>query len=132
MRPLFSFFMTMVVTLLLPTSGSVTAQVKESNRDRTTLRRLNVSFEFIEGESAVISLDLKGVAASTGSACTSGAWEASHVLLAMGIPATQSHSSLRFTMGKWTTEEEIDQVLEILPRVVSKLRSISPLFKGKA
>ena len=93
---------------------------------------VNISIDFIEGESICLNLDLEGICTSTGSACSSSSLEPSHVLLAMGIPAAQSHSSLRFTMGKWTTEEEIDRVLEILPRVVSKLRSISPLFKGKA
>jgi cysteine desulfurase len=93
---------------------------------------VNVSIDFIEGESICLNLDLEGICVSTGSACSSTSLEPSHVLLAMGIPATQAHSSLRFTMGKWTTEEEIDRVLEILPKVVAKLRSISPLFKSRA
>ena len=76
-----------------------------------------------------LNLDLEGICASTGSACSSSSLEPSHVLLAMGIPHEQSHSSLRFTIGKWTTEEDISRVLEVLPKVVAKLRSISPLFK---
>ena len=89
---------------------------------------LNVSFEFIEGESAVISLDLKGVAASTGSACTSGAWEASHVLLAMGIPSRIAQGSLRFSLGRETSREEIDRTVDVLAETVHRLRSMSPFF----
>ena len=90
---------------------------------------VNVTIDFIEGESICLNLDLEGICASTGSACSSSNLEPSHVLLAMGIPAAQAHSSLRFTLGKWTTEEEINRLLEIVPRIAAKLRSISPLFK---
>ncbi len=92
---------------------------------------VNVTIDFIEGESICLNLDLEGICASTGSACSSSNLEPSHVLLAMGIPAAQAHSSLRFTLGKWTTEEEINRLLEIVPRIAAKLRSISPLFKNK-
>jgi cysteine desulfurase len=92
---------------------------------------VNVTIDFIEGESICLNLDLEGICVSTGSACSSSNLEPSHVLLAMGIPAAQAHSSLRFTLGKWTTEEDINRVLEIVPRIVAKLRSISPLFKNK-
>jgi cysteine desulfurase len=91
---------------------------------------VNISINFIEGESMCLNLDLQGICASTGSACSSSSLEASHVLLALGLPHEQAHGSLRFTGGKWTTEEEIDQVLEILPRVVDKLRAMSPLLKS--
>ncbi len=91
----------------------------------------NVSIEFIEGESMCLNLDLQGICTSTGSACSSSSLEPSHVLLAMGFPAEQAHGSLRFTLGKWTTEKEIDRVLEVLPPIVARLRAMSPLWKGK-
>jgi cysteine desulfurase len=90
---------------------------------------VNMSFDFAEGESMCLNLDLEGVCVSTGSACSSSSQEPSHVLLALGLPHEQAHSSLRLTLGKWTTEEEIEQVLDILPRVVAKLRAMSPLLK---
>lgn len=88
-------------------------------------------FEFVEGESLLLNLDLSGVAASSGSACTSGALEPSHVLLAMGLPHEIAHGSLRLTLGRENTEEDVDYVLEILPGIVSKLRAMSPLAEGK-
>lgn len=90
----------------------------------------NFWFEFIEGESMVIQLDLVGVAASTGSACSSLKLEPSHILLAIGLKPEQAHGSLRLSLGRWTTEKEINYVLEILPEVIKKLRKISP-FKTK-
>jgi cysteine desulfurase len=90
---------------------------------------VNISVDFIEGESMCLNLDLEGICASTGSACSSGSLEASHVLLAMKIPHQQAHGSLRFTLGKWTTEEEIELVLNVLPGIVIKLRAMSPLYK---
>jgi cysteine desulfurase len=98
-----------------------------------TSRRLpnnvNISVEFVEGESMCLNMDMAGICISTGSACSSASLEASHVLLAMGIDPVQAHGSLRFTLGKWTTEEEINQVLEVLPRIITKLRAMSPLVK---
>lgn len=91
---------------------------------------VNVTINFIEGESICLNLDLEGISASTGSACSSSSLEPSHVLVAMGIPHEQAHSSLRFTLGKWTTGDDILRVLEVLPKVTAKLRSISPLFKA--
>ena len=89
----------------------------------------NFCFEFIEGESMLLRLDMEGVAASSGSACTSGSLKASHVLLAIGLPPEIAHGSLRLTLGKNTTEEEIDYVIDILPGIIEKLRALSP-FKG--
>jgi cysteine desulfurase len=89
----------------------------------------NLSFEYVEGESLLLSLDMKGVAASSGSACTSGSLEPSHVLLAMGLPHQTAHGSLRLTLGKNNTEEEVDYVLEVLPEIVERLRSMSPLSR---
>jgi len=91
---------------------------------------LNVSFEFIEGESLIINLDLKGIAVSTGSACTSGSLEPSHVLLAMGVSPEIAQGSIRFSLGKENSEENIDYVLKVLPEIVDRLRKMSPLYKG--
>ena len=92
---------------------------------------VNMSIDYVEGESMVLNLDLEGICASTGSACSSSSLEPSHVLLAMGLLPEQAHGSLRFTLGKWTTEEEIHQVTEVLPRIVAKLRAMSPLLKSQ-
>jgi len=91
---------------------------------------LNVSFRYIEGESIILNLDMEGVAASTGSACTSGSVEPSHVLSAMGVSPSLAQSSVRFSLGRYNTEEEMDRVLALLPGIVEKLRKMSPLYKG--
>jgi cysteine desulfurase len=90
---------------------------------------INISFEFIEGESMLLWLDDEGICASTGSACTSGSLEPSHVLLATGLPVEISHGSLRLTLGNINTDRDVDFVLEVLPKVVSRLRAMSPLYK---
>jgi cysteine desulfurase len=90
---------------------------------------INISFEFIEGESILIWLDDEGICASTGSACTSGSLEPSHVLLATGLPVEISHGSLRLTLGNVNTDADVDFVLEVLPKVVSRLREMSPLYQ---
>jgi len=89
----------------------------------------NMSFEYIEGESMLLWLDEEGICASTGSACTSGSLEPSHVLLATGLPVEISHGSLRLSLGDANTEEDVDFVLEVLPSVVKKLRDMSPLYQ---
>ena len=89
---------------------------------------VNISFEFIEGEALLLNLDIKGVCASSGSACTSGSLEPSHVLLGIGLPHEIAHGSLRLTLGSDNSEEEVDYVLEVLPNIVNKLREMSPLF----
>ncbi|MCK4258533.1 MAG: cysteine desulfurase NifS [Halanaerobiales bacterium] len=89
---------------------------------------VNFSFKYIEGESLLLNLDLKGIAASSGSACTSGSLDPSHVLLAIGLSHEVAHGSLRITLGMYNTEEEIDYVLEVLPEIVEKLRQMSPLY----
>ncbi len=89
----------------------------------------NFWFSFIEGESLVIRLDLKGIAVSTGSACSSAKLEPSHVLLAIGLKPQQAHSSLRISLGRWTTEKEIDYLIKVLPNIVKNLRRISPYGK---
>jgi len=90
----------------------------------------NISVDFVEGESMLLNLDLEGICASTGSACSSSSLEPSHVLRALGLSPEQAHGSLRFSLGKWTTEEEIGRVLEVLPKIVVKLRAMSPLLKS--
>lgn len=84
-------------------------------------------FEYVEGESILLYLDKEGIAVSSGSACTSGSLEPSHVLLAMGIPAEKAHGSIRFTLHKDNTEAEIDRVLEVLPGIINRLREMSPI-----
>jgi cysteine desulfurase len=93
---------------------------------------VNMSVEFIEGESMLINLDLAGIAASTGSACSSGSLEPSHVLQAMGLSHELCHGSLRFSLGHGTTEEDIGRVLQVLPEIVVKLRAMSPLIKSRS
>ena len=88
----------------------------------------NVSIKYIEGESILLNLDMLGIAASTGSACTSTSLEPSHVLLAIGLSPEIAHGSLRLTLGRWTKEEDIDYLLEHLPGIVEKLRQMSPLL----
>lgn len=90
----------------------------------------NFSFEFIEGESLLLMLDMKGIAASSGSACTSGSLDPSHVLLAIGLEHEVAHGSLRITLGEDNTEEDIDYLLEVLPEIVSRLREMSPLYES--
>ncbi len=89
---------------------------------------VNISFRYIEGEALLLSLDLKGIAASSGSACTSGSLDPSHVLLAIGLSHEIAHGSLRLTLGEVNTEEDVDYVLEVLPDIVDRLRAMSPLF----
>lgn len=89
----------------------------------------NISFEFIEGESILMLLDQFGVCASSGSACTSGSLEPSHVLRAMGVPFTAAHGSIRFSLSRYTTEEEIEFVVEKMPPIVNRLRELSPFVK---
>jgi cysteine desulfurase len=90
----------------------------------------NIRFDGIEGESLVIALDLKGLAVSTGAACSSGAIEPSHVLIAMGLRPEEARASIRFSLGKQTTEEDIDFALELVPETVARLRELSPTHKG--
>jgi len=90
---------------------------------------INLSFKFIEGESIMLNLDLKGICVSTGSACTSGTLDPSHVLTAMGIPVDIAQGSIRFSLGNDNTEDEIDYCLEVLPEIIERLRKMSPLKK---
>ncbi len=96
--------------------------------DKRLPGNVNISFEFIEGESVLLMLDAKGICASSGSACTSGSLDPSHVLLSIGLPHEVAHGSLRLTMGAKTTEEEVDYVIETVPAIVQRLRDMSPLY----
>lgn len=91
---------------------------------------VNIAFEFIEGESLLLLLNQQGVCASTGSACTSASLEPSHVLISCGLPHEIAHGSLRLTLGDANTEAEVDYVLEVLPKIVDKLRQMSPLYEN--
>ena len=91
----------------------------------------NISFEFIEGEAILLMLDEEGICASSGSACTTGSLEPSHVMRAMGVPYTLAHSSTRFSLSRYTTAAEIDTVIRVMPGIIEKLRAISPYVEGK-
>lgn len=92
---------------------------------------LNVSFTYLEGESIILNLDMEGVAASTGSACTSGTLMPSHVLTAMGVDAVNTQGSVRFSLGRDNTREEMDYVIGVLPPIIKRLRAMSPLYEKK-
>ncbi len=93
---------------------------------------MNLSCHYIEGEGILYQLSAYGICASSGSACTSGSLEPSHVLRAMHVPFTAVHGSVRFSLSRYTTEEEIDRVIEVFPEIVSKLRRLSPYWDSKA
>ena len=99
------------------------------DRHKRLPNNVNISFQFIEGESLLIMLDMKGICASSGSACTSGSLDPSHVLLAIGLPHEIAHGSLRMTLGGENTMEEMDYVVDQLKEIVGKLRSMSPLYE---
>ncbi len=113
----------------------ITARVEDVKLNGHPTERLpnnvNLSFRYIEGESLLLSLDMKGIAASSGSACTSGSLDPSHVLLALGLSHEIAHGSLRMTLGKDNTEEEIDYVIKVLPEIVERLRAMSPLYANR-
>jgi cysteine desulfurase len=113
--------------ILRGVSGTVVNGSREARVPNTT----NISFDRIEAESLLIALDLEGVAVSTGSACSSGTLEPSHVLRAMGFPAHRTQNSLRFSLGLFSTEEEVDRVAALLPPIVEKLRGLTRRAGGK-
>ncbi len=99
------------------------------HRTKRLPNNVNISFQFIEGESMLIMLDMKGICASSGSACTSGSLDPSHVLLAIGLPHEIAHGSLRMTLGEENTMEEMDYVADQIKEIVTKLRAMSPLYE---
>ena len=99
------------------------------HRTRRLPNNANFSFQFVEGESLLIMLDMEGICGSSGSACTSGSLDPSHVLLAIGLPHEIAHGSLRLTLSEETTEEELDYVVEAIKKIVEKLRGMSPLYE---
>lgn len=111
----------------------ILAQIEEAGMNGDGAMRVpntaNIHFDHIDGEAMVIALDLKGVAVSTGAACSSGAIEASHVLLAMGLRPDQARASIRFSLGKQTSAEDIDFALALVPETVARLRELSPRYK---
>lgn len=111
--------------------GEVTAKIKRVTVTGHPTKRLpnhaSFTFDFIEGESMLLSMDMKGIAASSGSACTSGSLEPSHVLLAMGIPHEVAHGSIRITLGRDNTMEDVQYFMEVMPPIVERLRAMSPL-----
>jgi cysteine desulfurase len=96
--------------------------------DRRLPNNANIAFEYVEGEGVLLGLDLAGIAASSGSACSTGSSDPSHVLLAMGVPPEVARGAIRMTLGRENTEEDVDKVLEILPGIVERLRAMSPLY----
>ena len=111
------------------------SSIEESRLNGHPVKRLpnntNISIASVEGEAMLLTLDMGGVAVSTGSACTSSSLEPSHVLTAIALPHEFAHGSLRFTLGRTTTSEEIEHVMKVLPPIVKKLRSISPLYRRR-
>ncbi|HNV47957.1 MAG TPA: cysteine desulfurase NifS [Spirochaetota bacterium] len=101
------------------------------SRDARVPNTTNVGFEFIEGEAILLYLNEKRIAASSGSACSSGSLEPSHVLRAMGVPFTSAHGSIRFSLSRFTTDEEIDYTLEVLPGIIDRLLEISPFWDNE-
>ena len=114
----------------------IVAQVEEAGVNGEGAPRVpnttNIYFDHIEGEAMVISLDLKGLAVSTGAACSSGAIEPSHVLTAMGLRSDRARASIRFSLGKQNSEEDVDFSLALVPEAVARLRELSPAYKQHA
>lgn len=99
------------------------------DKDSRLPGNVNISFRFIEGEGILLMLDAKGIVAASGSACTSGSLDASHVLLALGLKHDEAHGSLRVTIDRYNTEDEVKYLLEVLPSIISRLREMSPLYE---
>ena len=114
----------------------ILAQVEEAGANGNGAPRVpnttNIYLDRIDGEAMVISLDLKGLAVSTGAACSSGAIEPSHVLMAMGLQADRARASIRFSLGKQNTEDDIDLALALVPETVARLRELSPAYRKQA
>jgi len=114
--------------------GSILAGVPHTmvngDREHRLPNTSSIAFEFVEGEAILLMLNEHGICASSGSACTSGSLEPSHVLRAMGVPFTAAHGSIRFSLSRYTTAREIDLVLEKLPPIIARLRELSPFWQS--
>ena len=117
---------------ILPSPAPGSGGGGEGTLDARIPNNASFCFEYLEGEAVLMALDLAGVAASSGSACTSGSLEPSHVLTAMGIPEDLARGSMRLTVGHGNTAEQIDYLLDILPGIVSRLRSLNPTWPERA
>ncbi|BDU49723.1 cysteine desulfurase NifS [Haliovirga abyssi] len=104
--------------------------ILNGDREKRLPGTSSVTIKFVEGESILLNLDFKGIAVSSGSACTSGSLEPSHVVLALGVPMEHAHGTIRFSLGRYNTKEEVDYVLEVLPPIVEKIRSMSPFWNN--
>ena len=129
-----SEFQTRIKALRDKLHNGITENIKHTYLNGHPENRLcntvNISFEYLEGESIILNLDMEGVGVSTGSACTSGSLEPSHVLTSMGVSPVRSQGSIRFSLGKDNNEEDIDYVIKALPPIIDRLRKMSPLYKG--
>jgi len=110
--------------------GSIPDTILTGHPERRLPNIASFCFRYIEGEGILLSLDMQEIAASSGSACTSGSLDPSHVLLAMGYPHEIAHGSLRLSLSRYTTEDEVERVLEVLPPIIQRLRNMSPLYPG--
>lgn len=109
-------------------ASKITHSRINGSRDKRIAGNFNMSFEGIEGESLLLLMDMNGICCSSGSACTSGSLDPSHVLLAIGLPHEVAHGSLRLSLNEYNTEEDVDQILEALPKIIQRLRDMSPLW----
>jgi cysteine desulfurase len=110
--------------------AGVPSTMVNGDREHRLPNTSSVAFEYVEGEAILLMLNEHGICASSGSACTSGSLEPSHVLRAMGVPFTAAHGSIRFSLSRYTTATEIDFVLDKLPPVIERLRELSPFWKS--
>src|SRR5262249_37407536 len=123
--------MTLRDQLIAGVLGRIPYSSLNGHPSRRLPNNANFAFEFVEGESVLLLLDQQGIAASSGSACTSGPLEGSHVLTALGLPYERAIGSVRFTNGKATTAGDIDDLLDILPPLIERLRSVSPEYRER-
>lgn len=111
---------------------SIPDSVLNGDKNNRLPNTSNISFGYVEGEAILLMMDQLGICASSGSACTSGSLEPSHVLRAMGVPFTFAHGSIRFSLSRFNTEEEVNSILESLPSIIANLRKLSPFSADKA
>jgi cysteine desulfurase len=109
--------------------ATIPKSLLNGHRDLRLPNTANISFEYVEGEAILLHMNQYNICASSGSACTSGSLEPSHVLRAMGVPFTAAHGSIRFSLSIYNTEEEVDYVLKKMPPIIAKLRTMSPFWE---